>query len=268
MKPKHVLVLPDQLTDQVGPLSLGEPGFTSVLMIESRAFADGLSHHKKKLAVVFSAMRHFAASLRANGFDVIYLQPADFPQGISDYLRLHPGVTIDLMEPSDWGMRGELVGAAELAGGEIRVAPNELWLTTKEEFDVWAADRKSLRLEYFYRAMRAARGWLIEGDKPSGGKWNYDADNRQVPDAGHRFPPIPCFELDETTHAVICEVRESWPDHFGDLDDFDWPVTRAQALDALENFLEYRLPMFGPYEDAMVDGEDVLTTVSSAFHST
>ena len=117
MKPKHVLVLPDQLTDQVGPLSLGEPGFTSVLMIESRAFADGLSHHKKKLAVVFSAMRHFAASLRANGFDVIYLQPADFPQGISDYLRLHPGVTIDLMEPSDWGMRGELVGAAELAGG-------------------------------------------------------------------------------------------------------------------------------------------------------
>ena len=258
MKPKHVLVLPDQLTDQVGPLSLGEPGFTSVLMIESRAFADGLSHHKKKLAVVFSAMRHFAASLRANGFDVIYLQPADFPQGISDYLRLHPGVTIDLMEPSDWGMRGELVGAAELAGGEIRVAPNELWLTTKEEFDVWAADRKSLRLEYFYRAMRAARGWLMDGDKPSGGKWNYDADNRQVPKAGHRFPPIPCFEPDETTQAVLREVNESWPGHFGDIDDFDWPVTRTQALDALEDFLKYRLPMFGPYEDAMVDGEDVL----------
>tara|TARA_Y100000996_G_scaffold329929_1_gene266088 strand:+ start:1991 stop:3562 length:1572 start_codon:yes stop_codon:yes gene_type:complete len=258
VKPKHVLVLPDQLTDQVGPLSLGEPGFTSVLMIESRAFADGLSHHKKKLAVVFSAMRHFAASLRANGFDVIYLQPADFPQGISDYLRLHPGVTIDLMEPSDWGMRGELVGAAELAGGEIRVAPNELWLTTKEEFDVWAADRKSLRLEYFYRAMRAARGWLMDGDKPSGGKWNYDADNRQVPKAGHRFPPIPCFEPDETTQAVLREVNESWPGHFGDIDDFDWPVTRTQALDALEDFLKYRLPMFGPYEDAMVDGEDVL----------
>ncbi len=258
MKPKHVLVLPDQLTDQVGPLSSGEPGFTSVLMIESRAFADALSHHKKKLALVFSAMRHFAASLRESGFDVIYLQPVDFPQGISEYLSIHPGVTIDLMEPSDWGMRGQLVDAAERAGGEIRVAPNELWLTTNEEFDDWATDRKTLRLEYFYRAMRASRGWLMDGDKPSGGKWNYDADNRQVPNAGHRFPPVPRFEPDETTQAVLREVNDSWPGHFGDIDDFDWPVTRTQALDALENFLEYRLPMFGPYEDAMVDGEDVL----------
>jgi len=256
--PDHVLVLGDQLTDQVGPLSRAEPGHTTVLMIESHAIAEQLSHHKKKLGLVLSAMRHFAASLRSRGFEVAYLHSSDFATGVTEYVSLHPGASIDLMSPTDWGVSDEIVKAAERAGGAIRVVPNELWLTTDEEFDLWASGRESLRLEYFYRAVRAARGWLMDGDRPAGGSWNYDADNRKVPEAGHRFPPVIRFEPDDVTRSVLRDVDESWPGHFGETAGFDWPVTRAQALEVLDDFLTHRLPVFGPFEDAMVDGEDVL----------
>ncbi|MGB1779119.1 MAG: cryptochrome/photolyase family protein [Longimicrobiales bacterium] len=258
MTPDHVLVLGDQLTDQVGPLSRAEPGRTTVLMIESRAIAGERSHHKKKLGLVFSAMRHFAASLRSRGFDVVYLQSSDFASGVVEFLSRHPGASIDLMSPTDWGVCEEIVDAADRAGGAIKVVPNELWLTSDEEFDLWATGRTSLRLEYFYRAVRATRGWLMDGDRPAGGSWNYDAENRKVPKAGHRFPPVIRFEPDDVTRAVLQEVDEAWPGHFGETKDFDWPVTRAQALEALDDFLIHRLPVFGPFEDAMVDGEDVL----------
>ena len=258
MTPDHVLVLGDQLNDRVGPLTRSVPGHTRVLMIESRAIAEQLTHHRQKLILVFSAMRHFASSLRSAGFEVTYLHAADFTEGVSAYLSSYPGACIELMAPTDWGVAGQLVGAAEEAGGSIRVVPNELWLTSDGEFDAWAAGRKSLRLEYFYRSVRAARGWLMDGDQPAGGSWNYDAENRKVPEKGHRFPPIPTFEPDDVTRSVMKEVADSWPGHFGDVDSFHWPVTRSQALDALDDFLKTRLPVFGPFEDAMVDGEDVL----------
>ena len=258
MTTQHVLVLGDQLTTGVGPLARAEPASTRVLMIEARSIADALPHHKQKLILVFSAMRHFASSLVDQGFDVTYLESDDFSSGIGEYLERYPGVTLDVMTPTDWGVEREIVAAAADAGGRANVVANELWLTSDEEFDSWAKGRKSLRLEYFYRSVRSARGWLMEEGKPAGGKWNYDADNRQVPPAGHRFPVLRGFETDEITRGVRDHVNSRWPDHFGDVESFAWPVTRTQALEALDDFMRHRLPSFGPYEDAMVDDEDVL----------
>ena len=239
-------------------MARAEPGETRVLMIEARSIATALPHHKQKLALVFSAMRHFARSLVERGFEVAYLEAADFSDGISTYLSQHEGARIDVMAPTDWGVGDELVDAAQRAGGYVDIVENEIWLTTDNEFDAWAEGRNSLRLEYFYRSMRAARGWLMVEGKPAGGKWNYDADNRQTPEKGHRFPGLQTFPPDDLTQEVLDDVCTRWPHHFGSAEHFVWPVTRGDALQALDDFLEHRLAEFGPYEDAMVDGEDVL----------
>ncbi|NBW44768.1 MAG: cryptochrome/photolyase family protein, partial [Betaproteobacteria bacterium] len=45
------------------------------------------------------------------------------------------------------------------------------------------------------------------------------------------------------------------PDHPGSLEQFDWPVTRFQALQVLDEFVAKRLPFFGQYQDAMWTGQ-------------
>lgn len=255
---RHILVLGDQLTRSVGPLADAEPDETTVVMIESIALADSMPHHKQKLVLVFSAMRHFAETLRDDGFTVSYERAESFESGIAAYVESAKPDEIVVMKPTDWGYEERLRLAAEEAGSRLEVLPNELWLTEAEDFDSWAEGRKSLRLEYFYREQRKRLGWLMDGDEPAGDRWNFDKDNRETPDEDHVFPQAPRFEPDGITQEVIEDVQSNWPDHFGTTDGFAWPVTREDALAALDDFLEHRLVDFGPYEDAMVEGEGTL----------
>ncbi len=255
----HILVLGDQLTRQVGPLADATPEDTSVLMIESLELARSIPHHKQKLVMIFSAMRHFAKELEQDGFSVFYRTADSFEAGIEAYLQEHPNADLTTMQPNDYGYDALLKEAAEKYGGTLNLVPNDLWLISPDEFDEWAIDRKTLRMEYFYRTVREKTGWLMEEDgQPVGGKWNFDKENRRPPKEGHDYPEPPSFEPDNITQEVIAFVEEVVPNHFGRAEGFDWPVTRAQALEALEDFCANRLRDFGPFEDAMVQGETTL----------
>ena len=259
---RHVLVLGDQLTRRFGPLSGAEPESVTVLMVESHGLATALPHHKQKLALVFAAMRHFAAELERDGFSVAYHRhAASFAAAVRAHVEAHPGAVVELMRPFDRGVREPIEAAAEAAGGRLEVVPNPLRLVGDDEWDAWDDGRDRLRMETFYRRVRAARGWLMDPDDPTrplGGTWNLDQENRRTPAAGTRFHAPPRFEPDDLTRAAIDEVAERYPDHPGTLEGFAWPVTRAQALAALRAFVRDRLPRFGPFEDAMLADEPVL----------
>lgn len=268
--PRHVLVLGDQLTRSVGPLAEADPARTIVLVVEAADWARRRRYHRQKLVLVWSAMRHFAAELRAVGFTVREYRVDRFEDALAAHLREWPGATLEVMEPADLGVAGRLSEMVGAAGGSLDVRPNELWLSRDAHFDAWAAGRRTLRMETWYRLERRRLGWLMEtpagtpalpGDPdavPTGGRWNLDAENRRVPPPGTRFPAVPSFPPDEVTAEVVELVGRQFPDHPGDLAGFAWPVTRADALRALEAFLEDRLMSFGPYEDALVDGERAL----------
>lgn len=113
-------------------------------------------------------------------------------------------------------------------------------------------------MEWFYRDMRRKTGLLMEGDKPVGGKWNYDAANRGGPEKGIASPQVPPFKLDTVTREVLDMVEQRFEGHFGSLENFAWPVTRKDAESARDSFLKERLPLFGKYQDAIVAGEDFL----------
>ncbi|MEM6430514.1 MAG: cryptochrome/photolyase family protein [Deinococcota bacterium] len=257
---RHVLVLGDQLTREVGLLTAEQdPQTTSVLMIESVELASSMRHHKQKLVMTFASMRHFAAELEQDGYFVSYYQAAkSFTAGISQYLEEYPGVTLELLNPNDYGYTDMLHQAARDAGGDLKTHPNPLWLSDGELFTNWAKGKKELRLEYFYRTMRKRLNYLMDGDQPAGGTWNYDSDNRKTPKKDHTFPEKLTFERTKITGEVIDYVEATFPDHFGTTEAFNYPVTRQQALDALDHFCETRLRDFGPFEDALVQGEPQL----------
>ena len=124
-----------------------------------------------------------------------------------------------------------------------------------ERFADWADGRKQLRMDFFYREMRREHDVLMDGKEPVGGKWNYDAENRESPDLSLAVPAPLSFAPDTITKEVLALVADRCAGHFGALDDFGFAVTRAQALEVLDHFIAQRLPLFGRYQDAMIEGE-------------
>ena len=250
----------DQLSPELASLKAVERADAVILMAEVMGEAGAPRHHRKKIAFLFSAMRHHAEALRAQGWRVDYvtLDDPDNTQSLGHEVARararHGADRVISVEAGCWRLIEE-----QKHWGEV--LPDNRFLVSREWFAGWAKGRKRLLMEDFYRLMRKSTGLLMAGDQPEGGQWNFDQENRKPPAKGLAYPPPPRFAPDAITQQVLALVDARFPTHFGDLHPFALPVTRAQALKCLADFIEQRLPRFGDYQDAMVTGEDGL------FHS-
>ena len=248
-----VWLLGTQLYPDAAPLEHTD----SVLMIEAHDIGRRLPYHSYKLTLVFSAMRHARDRLAADGYDVTYLEAESFADGLERYFAAG-GDDLLLQQPPGHRTGQRLQAAAESAGGTVTLVENDLFVSTPDEWDEWADGRgDSFRQEHWYRHVRRETGVLMNDGDPVGGEWNYDDENQETPPDDWEPPELPTFEPDGTTRAVHAEVTDRYDDLWGNesLDAFCWPVTRDEALQALEQFVTVRLPAFGPYQDAMLDGE-------------
>ena len=236
-----------------------DPQVDQVVMIESANEAQHVWSHKAKIALFLSAMRHFAQHLNNLGLPLVYIQYS--PKTIVEELRnkFSEGKFTHLVcvEPGEWRLKVAIEELTSEFNIALEMHEDSHFYCSHHEFKSWVANKKELRLEYFYRLMRKTHGILVDQDgNPEGGQWNFDRDNRKpFPKKGPGLiPPPALFEPDDISKAVLAEVEERYSDHPGSLAHFQWPVTRAQALEALEGFVEHRLATFGIYEDAMWTG--------------
>ena len=95
----------------------------------------------------------------------------------------------------------------------------------------------------------------MDGNNPEGGKWNYDSENRKPPEGSLFLPKTYNTPVDNITQEVIKLVEEKFNNHFGNIEPFFFAVTRSQALEALDKFINERLCDFGDFQDAMLEGE-------------
>jgi deoxyribodipyrimidine photolyase-related protein len=253
-----ILVLGDQLDAESAAFEGFDAKQDAVWMAEVTGEATHVWSHKARIAIFLAAMRHFRDELRARGIAVHYRELVDSTFGAEltkSVRQLRPEKVI-VVEPGEWRVEQELKKA--VPGVEIR--PDRHFLCSREEFAAHAAGRKQLRLEFFYREMRRKHDVLMNDDQPVGGTWNFDKDNRgSFGKDGPGFVPKPVgFKPDATTREVLQLVEKRFAKHPGSLDKFDWPVTRAQANEALEDFIAHRLADFGRVEDAMWTGEPYL----------
>lgn len=249
-----IWILGDQLHHRQAALaSLGSQK-APIIMIESLQHVKAREYHKQKLVLVWSAMRHFAEELRDSGYDVTYKIADDFATPLTKWVEENNITEVRVMAPAD----KPFVDVIKNIECPITLIPNNHYLWTHEQFAQWARGRKNLLMEYFYREGRQRFNILMSGDKPTGGTWNYDKDNRQPPKGKLNTPPARWFEPDKITQEVIDFVNSLTIPTYGELKEFHWGVTRASALEVLDWFVNVRLPNFGPYQDAMVVGEDTM----------
>ncbi|MBT6123317.1 MAG: cryptochrome/photolyase family protein [Candidatus Puniceispirillum sp.] len=255
------LVLADQLTHDLASLRDIHVANDVVMLCEVQDEVTYVRHHKRKVAFLFSAMRHFAEELRQKGIRVHYVT-LDDPENAGSFtgefgraVTLFAPDRVILTEPGEYRVRAAMDEWRQVLDVDVEIRDDDRFLCTHDEFSIWAEGRKQLRMDFFYRDMRRRFDILMQGDAPIGGKWNYDADNRESPDLTQAVPtPYRC-PPDDITKDVLVLVAARCADHFGSLDDFDFAVTRTDALAVLAKFIDERLPLFGKFQDAMIEDE-------------
>lgn len=243
--------------DQLGPHFLtgtddaGGPHGDGVLLIESQAAFRRRRYHRQKAHLILSALRHRAAEL---GQACRFIQSTTYRDGLA-------GVQgpLSVVDPTSWAARGFVRDLAQER--DVHILPARGFVTTQAQFTAWAADRKVLRLEDFYRDVRRRTGILMDGDAPAEGRWNFDADNRQPPPKGAVTLglPEPVWPVEDDIDAQVRADLDRWQREGVEFSGDDGPrlfaVTRDEALTALDDFVTHRLGDFGPYEDAALTGD-------------
>ncbi|MBK6511463.1 MAG: cryptochrome/photolyase family protein [Haliea sp.] len=262
-----VIVLGDQLDLEASAFDDFDTAVDAVWMAEVAGESTHVWSSKPRTALFLAAMRHFALALQDAGRPLHYMH-LDAPGNAGsldaqlqrDIERLKPSRLV-MTTPGDWRVLESIRVVAKANGLPLDIREDRHFFSTPGDFAAHANGRKALRMEYFYREQRKRHRVLMQedgkGDKPVGGQWNFDADNREAFGATGpgAVPPRVSFERDAVTREVIALVNTRFADHPGQLDSFAWPVTRAQALESLHAFIQQRLPLFGRYQDAMWPGD-------------
>ena len=232
--------------DQLGPHFLDSPD-QPVLLVESSAVFGRRRFHRQKAHLVLHALRTRAREL---GDQAIFLQTRTYAEALAQV-----GDEIDVVQPTTY--------AADrfVRDRGIAVLPERGFATTRAEFQGFAQDRKRLLLEDFYRWQRTRFGLLMDGSEPTGGRWNYDHDNRERPPKATRLDLDEPWlaeedDLDAEVRDDLDRLQRDGKAEFVGQDGPRWSASsRDEALMALDTFVRTRLPLFGPTEDAMLAGD-------------
>ncbi len=266
-----IWILGDQLLP-AHPLLPSPAGDLLVGLIESSPRGSHLRYHQQKLTLLYSAMRHYAADLKKQKFATLYHHLTDTPAGadyatiLSHWIQKHKIREIHLLDPNEYDTFHSLPALSKKLGVPIHRHASPQFLVPRAEFATWAEGKKHLLMETHYRRLRTERNILLDAKgKPEGGDWNLDDQNRRTyrefAKANPTVPPFPPPIQDPIVKKVAQEVAAHFPTHPGQADQLWVPVTRAGALDWLKTFIRQRLAQFGPWEDTMVEGQQIL------FHS-
>lgn len=254
-----IIVLGDQLNVDSAAFDGFDKANDRVWMAEVVSEAQHVWSHKARIVLFLSAMRHFRDDLARTGINVSYRQlddadnHGDIVGELSAVVRSLSPRRLVVVEPGEWRLREAIVDVAYAMQVKLEMRADRHFLCGHDEFAAHAAGRKQLRMEYFYRHMRRRLNILMDGTKPVGGNWNYDADNRAAfTKAGPGEIATPrAFRPSTVTKTVVTMVEARFSQHPGKLQHFDWPVTPSQARAALSDFVMHRLDRFGQYQDAM-----------------
>lgn len=260
------LILGDQLDLDHPWLHEVRPDVLYVMM-EVRSETDYARHHAQKVLAILAAMRAFAEELRRRGHRVRYIA-LDHPHNRQDIVanlqalsQAHGACAVEYQLPDEWRLHDALNRWAQHAPLPVRAVDTRHFLLPRDGVARLLGGQRRWVMEHLYRALRRRHGVLMDGDRPAGGRWNFDADNRQ-PWRGH--PPEPADPRPRHDVRELWRmVRQAGVTTVGEpmAEALPWPQTRAEALAQLEAFVQHALPHFGPFQDALAEGH------SRLFHS-
>jgi deoxyribodipyrimidine photolyase-related protein len=227
------------------------------LVAELHQEAEYVKHHTQKICAFFLAMQEFANALSEQGHAVTHLslddsaEHQDFSELLASVCKKHGAENLQYQRPDEYRLSQQM-SELEIDGVSISQVESEHFLLPFDEIENHFSAGKASRMEAFYRRMREQHDILMEDGDPTGGKWNYDAENRnklKKSDLDDIPQPL-VFENDVSD--VLSRLERHKIETFGEsTQTLPWPVNYSQAQQLLTFFCEQCLPKFGKFQDAM-----------------
>ncbi len=254
------LILGDQLNSNHSWFQTVDDSVTYVMM-ETRSETDYVNHHAQKVVGIFAAMQNFKKELISNNHTVIYFYLNDknnyqsFGKNIRQLISNYNFTHFEYQLPDEYRVDLLLKKLCTSISITSSFVDTEHFFSTRNELGDFFQGKKTILMEFFYRAMRKKHNILMEIDKPLTGQWNYDTQNRLKLPKNHK--PIPPFVFSNDVSAIHDELLKAGIRTIGTIDpkNFIWPVNREQSLQLLNFFVKECLPFFGSYQDAMMSSE-------------
>jgi len=260
---KAFLVYPHQLFENIENLF----SFNTVFLIEEPLFFSEFPFHKQKLILHRASMKEYEKYLLKNNIEVRYLEHYNLntSSDIADILKKENFTTAEMYDVTDDWLFNRLKKSLKTAEINFVAHENPMFLTSTNDIYDFFKNRKGSRKYFmndFYIWQRKRLNILIENNKPVGGKWSFDAENRNKLAKHITIPKTFSKNSSTTINEARNYVEKYFPSNFGETDEFWCPVNHSEAKQHLEKFLKERFTLFGLYEDAMTEES------ASVFHST
>lgn len=253
------LILGDQL-------NIAHPWFEKVdenvlfVMMEVRSETDYVKHHIQKVVAIFDAMRKFSEVLKSKGHHIHYISINDsenkptITENLKWICSKYAVKELHYQLPDEYRVDQELLQLEEKLGIPVHTSETHHFLTTREEFGEFFKGKKNFLMENFYRYMRVKHQILLGSEnKPIGGKWNFDQENRKKVPKNHFIQAVPL--VTKNVSKIISDIQLAGIKTIGEISStqFTWTTTREEAMDLLEQFVTIALPLFGTLQDAMTE---------------
>ena len=250
-----VLIYPNQLFYNHPALSRKR----KIVLVEDPLFFQDetypVAFHKQKILLHLLSIENYARELKQRGYDTIVInyEKCKGKDYMSNLFKTLDISKIFLAEVVDYTLKKRITNAARSLSIQMRWYESPGFLLSESEVDNDFQNKKTHFMAKFYKKQRRRFNILIERDgSPTGGKWSYDAENRKklpkiidIPDI-----KINSYDMDSILKSQIL-IDKSFHNNPGQYNSFNYPISRKQALESFNNFLDERFTLFGKYEDAI-----------------
>ena len=229
-----------------------------VVVVEDPLFFTQYNFHSHKLVLHRASMTEFIQHCEKLGKQIHRLEANKITcsSEVGAFLKSKKISKAFAVEPTDVWLKRRVNDGCLGTKIELEWMADPSFLTPDEVMRQWADQRKHYHFTDFYMQQRKRLGILLDDKgKPVGGKWTYDTENRKRLPKGHQIPPLKTPNACPSVEEAKRYVAKNFPDAFGCVDDFCYPVTHDQAATWLEAFVNERLASFGDYEDAISQKE-------------
>jgi deoxyribodipyrimidine photolyase-related protein len=253
------IVFPHQLIEQ----SILASSFDTIYLVEENLYFKHYNFHKKKIAFHRASMKFYESYLQSKNTKVVYIEALDELADIRKlipYLKSKGVQSVDYIDTTDYWLEKRIVNTCKECDIQANKKPSPLFLNTSEELATFFAAKKRMFQTEFYKHQRLTRNILVEKqDKPIGGKWTFDDENRLKYPKGKTVPKTTFLEANAFYSEAITYTEKHFSSNYGELNtDFIYPTTYDESKSWLAEFFRSRFSEFGAYEDAIVENENIL----------
>ncbi|MBM4103151.1 MAG: hypothetical protein FJ263_03750 [Planctomycetes bacterium] len=245
---KAFIVLPNQLVKSLTPNASEH-----IILAEHSHFFSDFNFHKMKLVFHRASLKYYQQLLEKKKHRVSYLNSKSLSQsaGLGGWLKNNNLNQVLLYDPVDHDLKASLEKIFKKASIEFEFLSNPLFICQDTYLRDFFCDKEHYSMNSFYISQRKKLDILLDNGKPKGGKWSFDKENRQKLKKDVKIPQISYPKTNKFIEEAKVYINKNFANNPGTTDNFFYPVTHKDAENRLEDFIENRLDLFGPYEDAI-----------------